>query len=1068
MSKNENSPLESTFHYSTIPLFHHSIIPCAGQKHRASKNLSISVSCTNFETFSWPLGGKLQKGGFAMKGAILIIILILCLAIPGVSLADDTEIYGTATISLEPNILIIFDTSGSMSTQDVYEVRYDPNTTYEGSYPANKVYRKIWGGWSDFANDVNDIACTEIKDDLLANGYAVGKIKSDTTCGGWSTRTLRTGNYRNYEAVQGASSRISVAQTVVKGLINDSENIRFGLMRFNGNDGGRIVAECGTSKGDLISSVNALTADDWTPLAETLAEAGLYFAGMDSWFNSGVTYTSPMQERCQKNYIIIMTDGEPTQDRNWRLTSGTYINGDNIGDYDNDGDDFYSDSDNEVYQFPPYNPSDYLDDVAKYLYERDCNPALGTGTSFERQNIITYTIGFKSEQQLLQDTATNGGGEYYTANNISGLSESFEEIMASISDANAVFVSPVVPVSRMNRAYTGNFVYLGFFNPQPSGRWHGNLKKYGLGSSGEILDADGVEATLPDGTIKDNARSYWSSSPDGPNVTAGGAGEVLLDQTSRNLYTYMDTQASLTHTDNQFSTENSLVTNSVLNVSSDTERTDLINDVYGGESSWIMGDIIHSQPAVVHYDTNGDGELDSSFIFLGTNDGMLHCFDDSDGSEVWGFIPPDQLGRLPLLLNDDHDYFVDGSPVVYEGTSQKILIFGERRGGDHYYALDVTTPNAPSWLYKIEPTILAGEELGDEQLGQSWSRPEIHTIKTGSETEDTVFLIAGGYDTNQDLPNPELTDSVGRAIFTVKATNGTVSTLNFHAGNYSDMTHSIVDVSGFDSNGDGYMNRVYAGDLGGAMFAFEGDNGDGTWSSRKLFSASADDSVQRKIFNAPDAVEESFGEIIFFGTGDRADPGETGVENRLYAIKNEWLSSETLTESDLVDVTDDLIQLGTAEQKELVQTALETSKGWYIRLENQGEKMTSSPTVFAGAVYFTTYTPNPEGGGSEDDPCYVPTARGIARLYAVDYLTGVSVHDWSEEVEIDQETGEAAVLGKLDRTKVIGTSIPSAPVIAVLESGPKIFTGVEGGVTQEEPVAKPDMNIYYWRQFFVL
>jgi hypothetical protein len=47
MSKNENSPLKSTFHYSTIPLFH-----VWGKKHRASKNLLISASCTNSETFN--------------------------------------------------------------------------------------------------------------------------------------------------------------------------------------------------------------------------------------------------------------------------------------------------------------------------------------------------------------------------------------------------------------------------------------------------------------------------------------------------------------------------------------------------------------------------------------------------------------------------------------------------------------------------------------------------------------------------------------------------------------------------------------------------------------------------------------------------------------------------------------------------------------------------------------------------------------------------------------------------------------------------------------------------------
>jgi len=722
------------------------------------------------------------------------------------------------------------------------------------------------------------------------------------------------------------------------------------------------------------------------------------------------------------------------------------------------------------------NGSDYLDDVAKYLYENDCNPSLGTDTSFEKQNIIIYTIGFIAEQKLLQDTATNAGGQYYTANKISELSAAFEDIIFTISEVNATFVSPVVPVSSMNRSYAGDYLYLGLFKPMPSGRWLGNLKKYGLGPDGELLDVNGEEATLSSGRIKEEAVSYWSSGyPDGPDVDEGGAGEVLLNQTTRNLYTYMGTQNSLIDPDNRFSTVNTLITNSVLGVSTEDEKNDLINKVHtgewsDGEKTWILGDILHSQPAVVHYDTDEDGVLDATYIFAGSNDGMMHCFDDGDGSEVWGFIPPEQLPRLPLLLNNNHDYFVDGSPVIYQAEGQKILFFGERRGGDHYHALDVTAIHEPQWLYKIEPNILGG---GDAQLGQSWSRPEIHTIKTGIEgdPEHTVFLMAGGYDdANQDLPSPAATDSLGKAVFTVKAADGTPSTLNFNAGNYTEMTHCIVDVSGFDSNGDGFMNRAYAGDLGGHVFAFEDDDGDGTWSARKLFSASAVDGVHRKIFYAPDAVKEAFGELIFFGTGDRADPRETGVENRFYAIKNEWVASEsfsTLTESDLVDVTEDLIQLGTAEQKAQVQTALETSKGWYIRLENPGEKVTASLTVFAGVVYFTTYTPNPEGTGVDpDDPCGAPTASGVARLYAVDYLTGAAVRDYSPTVEIDRETGKPAELGKLDRSKVIGSAIPSAPVFAVLESGPEIFLGVEGGVVQETPVAKTDMNIFYWRQIF--
>ena len=63
-------------------------------------------------------------------------------------------------------------------------------------------------------------------------------------------------------------------------------------------------------------------------------------------------------------------------------------------------------------------------------------------------------------------------------------------------------------------------------------------------------------------------------------------------------------------------------------------------------------------------------------------------------------------------------------------------------------------------------------------------------------------------------------------------------------------------------------------------------------------------------------------------------------------------------------------------------------------------------------------------------------------------------------------TGEAAELGKLDRVVTIGTSIASAPVIAILESGPQIYIGVEGGIVKEDTGSKVEMNIYYWRQIF--
>jgi type IV pilus assembly protein PilY1 len=274
------------------------------------------------------------------------------------------------------------------------------------------------------------------------------------------------------------------------------------------------------------------------------------------------------------------------------------------------------------------------------------------------------------------------------------------------------------------------------------------------------------------------------------------------------------------------------------------------------------------------------------------------------------------------------------------------------------------------------------------------------------------------------------------------------------------------------------VSRIYFGDLGGNIFALKDDElqtftpctnpitrsvVDGIWTARKLFSASAD-SVKRKIFYAPDAVPESYGEIIYFGTGDRENPDDTTVVNRFYAVKNDWTGTSTLTESDLTDVTSNQIQLGTTEQRTQVKAQLESGKGWFIRLENPGEKVVATPRVYAGVVYLTTYTPSDGSGTTSGDPCAASTARGVARLYAMDYKTGAAVHYFSNEAETDA-SGNSVSLGKKDRSIAIGTAIPSAPVIAVLGGGTRIFIGVEGGLVSLPAIANEDMHRFYWNRF---
>ncbi|MGB5992398.1 MAG: hypothetical protein WBG61_08755, partial [Desulfobacterales bacterium] len=97
------------------------------------------------------------------------------------------------------------------------------------------------------------------------------------------------------------------------------------------------------------------------------------------------------------------------------------------------------------------------------------------------------------------------------------------------------------------------------------------------------------------------------------------------------------------------------------------------------------------------------------------------------------------------------------------------------------------------------------------------------------------------------------------------------------------------------------------------------------------------------------------------------------------------------------------------------------------------------------------------------DPCVDVSGRGEARLYALNYLTGEAAFEWSDVYEEDGEGNEVSK-GKHDRVYTIGTSIASAPVIAVLRDGPQIYIGVEGGVKKEDPNVTKTMETFFWRQ----
>ncbi len=996
--------------------------------------------------------------------------------------ANDTDLYTASGAGVEPNILIMFDNSGSMNDPAPAYV-YDPGTTYppdSNNYGAGKVYYKSGATWILFKDSIASVTCSTARSRLSSYGHYEGYNKSP--CNG-KYATLDVGDYLNFLAnIGGAGNenkpKLTIAKQVITEFVNTVQGVRLGVMVFNpainnNSEGGHIQSWItgldDAGKAQLTSDINAIVAETWTPLAETLYESGLYFKGGPSYFNKGVNYISPIQYHCQNNYVIIITDGISTQDKNSILASA-------IGDQDKDGREpggahqvSYAD-----------NGTDYLDDVAKYLYDNDLRSDLDG-----KQNITTYTIGFTTSSDLLERTATQGHGKFYYCEDSLALATSFQNIVNEILEKSSSFVAPIVPVSRLEKTTAGDKIYLAFFKPKNGEAWSGNIKKFGVAQTddagkgihvGDILDANGNLALDSTGQFYSTAKSYWTSiSMDGGDVEKGGVGEVLLNRSSaRNIYTYLGTNADLTHSSNAFALTNASITPDSLGVGTGNTvgRNNLINFVTGIDAyddntngnttekrDWILGAFLHSRPFVVQYATR-------TVVYGGSNDGMLHAFDDSDGSELWGFIPYELLNTLQALHSDVLSYFVDGSPKCYlaydsnGNLTQAILIFGERRGGNRYYALDITNPLVPKFLWKIGPDVADYAEMG-----QSWSSPMLGTIDDGTPSGKPVVFIGGGYDDNQDNESTPLPpDSKGRAIYVVNVLDGS-RVWRYSQAENSAMSYSIPsDIARLDVDGDGKIDRLYAGDMGGRMWRFDLVGSDTTkWVGKIIFKSNPDGATAlRKIFYPPDVTLENDGvdyEMFVFGTGDREHPKETTIINRLYAVKDKNLTDKTpptpYVEADLVNVTNDLLQTGNDKQKSDILQDLKTKSGWYITFDpSSGEKSLAPPVVFYKIAYFTTFSPT---FGGVSDPCFV--GEGTARLYALQYTNGLAILN----LDVTNDVSGNTVLAQSDRSKIIGTAIPSGVIVTFIGGQAVAYVGVGGGVFTPELASTKSLIPIYWR-----
>ncbi|WP_286266234.1 pilus assembly protein [Thalassotalea atypica] len=849
----------------------------------------------------------------------------------------------------------------------------------------------------------------------------------------------------------------------------------------NTRDGGRIVAGIGEMTPDNEENIldiinNQLDPETNTPLCESLYEALQYFAGnpvyygdddsnrggsytgntppRDTSIEEGGSYISPFQGCGDDVYVILMTDGAPTMDA---AANGLVAALPGMGaPMDVDGTD------------------NYLAALAGWMRTNDINStvdetqtsqltAIGFGLATcdpvaegeeDTCNGTDIQEGDSDAVKLLKTAGKNGGGGYYNANNPDMLLNSLVNSIIEILKEDSSFTAPSVASNNFDRTETLDSVYYAMFTPDKGPRWPGNLKKLEL-SGTKVVDGNGDSAIDSNGNIDSDAQTIWSSTKDGGQVSEGGVVEMFskMQPSTRKVYSDLGTGGAFklltkanaasalggnTELANALgvaevdidSNLNWALGYDVDNEDKDNSTTDMRKDVFG--------DPLHSKPLVINY--GGTENNQKLRIIVGTNAGAIHMFDDAGTSvsEQWAFMPKEFFGNYAKLrensTSSDKIYGVDGTAVAYildkngDGSvtatdGDKAWVFvGLRRGGSSYYAIDVSYPDSPSLMWKIDEST-----GGFSEMGQSWSTPRVsfsHINKSG-DVGKPVLIFGAGYSTAKDTAGVGTDDLTGRGMYMVDAEEGTLlwsmtpSTTPAFPG--VDSVPSAIAV--MDSDSDSFTDRLYVGDTGGMVWRIDMPNATTSdWNAVKLASLGSDDVElnDRRFFAEPTIaralITETFThketdedgnetitthqtqvpyDAVLIGSGDRTSPLDSNTLDKLFMIKDENIITQKFETAPTTIVLDDLynytnnpfegLDPDSAAYKTLALD-VSTHKGWFVDLETSGEKSVAKPEAIAGVAYFNAFYPANE----DDNVCKIE--GGEAHLYAMDLALGINIY----------------------------------------------------------------------------
>lgn len=1004
--------------------------------------------------------------------------------------------------AVTPNVMLLVDDSGSMnsviraaafdqtaSTAQIYYCRdedkcsslytmdMDSENFFVGSLSRGGCAYSGYSGLYRFNNNNNSsgtLYCLKLPDPV-GNGntrystryiaYLISILPSGTT-----TKDYTTGSIPD-------DFRISVAREAATKIVKDNRSLRIGLATYNspvsGNSGpgGYIAreisdlqassttttAQANSNYSALLDTIDKLGAVANTPLAETYYEVTRYMRGLAPFYNNTPsTYTSPIQYRCQKNYGVVITDGLPTYDRTFPASDPAYTSTQKLPDWDNsaakppnnDGDNLNGDGEGDTL---------YLDDVAKFAYDIDMRSS-GTDLAgkswdaidFTQQNMLTFTVGFTSTQDMLSDAAVYGHGSYYQASDAATLSTALSAALSSITSKAGSGSGGAASSASLT---TDTTYYQSLYNPAD---WRGTLNAYPVNSDGSLSSqlTWSTDNTVVPGSAGPTFQSY--------NTTSTKVISLSFDNFSADQKKTLNANLPTSVTGAQL-----VEWTKGTNRTGLRQRTVLLGDiinspvVYAGPNDHTATDTATDNSYSTYLYTKSSGM--SAQVLVNGNDGFTNVIEAASGKRLYAYLPSSTLPLLYTVADTgyingtSHTFLNDGqinvADVQIGGGWKTVAFTGTGAGGKTFSAIqlyDATAGNAINALWEISAPTSNTTTNAFNDLGYAYAKPEVARLPDGR----WAAFIANGYGSNSGVA----------ALYVVNVADGSLITKLVVNSSEKDNGLSSVKLS-VDANST--VIAAYGGDLKGRMWKFDlSSTALTSWglafSGKPLFTAPG--GTTQPITAQPYLLKlKTGGRMVYFGTGkfiETADKSTT-YQQGFYAVRDIDGATGNYTTANLTAqaITGTFVSSGSTYMTTSTNTVDYTSKmGWNLPLTYGstlvGERVIFQATYSYGRIIFTT------AGVDISDPC---SSQGFGRLVILDAVSGGMLTTATLDTNGDGvvSSTDLASSGKVYNTGYSGTpSIIQAADGSITAIGNK----TDGVVDKSTLTGVGGSNRVMWRQ----